>query len=59
MIYTQILPYLLGEDLHRFENPCGRKQSDQNLSYLSIGDYTLCIYIPGIFPLRTHFRVLS
>ena len=34
MIYTHILTYLLGEDLHRFENPCGRKRSDQNLGYL-------------------------
>ena len=60
MIYTHILTYLLGEDLHGFENPRGRKQSDQHLGYLLyIGDYTLSIYIPGSISLRTYFGVLS
>ena len=62
MIYTHILTYLLGEDLHRFENPCGRKQSDQNLGYLiDRGLYFIHIYslyIPGIFSRRKYFRVL-
>ena len=58
MIYTHILTYLVGEDLHRFENPCGRKQSDQNLGYLIDRGLYFILY-PYIFREFFHEEMCS